>query len=128
MKQNCLIEGFRKQTKTTILKHLDALAENFVVYSNRLKGVSTLLKNHELYIYIYERCMVVVCLDNSTPQDELADEEPFSGRRPQYFTEMSHRTSPVWRLSQTISKLLDRLMDIDLKWDEIGRASCRERV
>lgn len=42
--------------------------------------------------------IIIVGIEQIQPLDELADEEPFSGKFPLYFTENSHRKSPVYYL------------------------------
>lgn len=50
--------------------------------------------------------VVLVGLDlNAESQDELADEQPFCGEFPLYFTEKSHRKSPVYYLMNVADAL-----------------------
>lgn len=62
-KANRLINDFRKQTKTTIWKHLDAMAANYAVYSTHLNGLSPFLKDYDVYLYCDSTNVVIVCLD-----------------------------------------------------------------
>ncbi|MBQ9285285.1 MAG: AAA family ATPase [Bacteroidaceae bacterium] len=105
-----LIDGFCKQSRATIERHLDRLADNYAVYSEHLKGISPHLENNDISVYVHNACIVVVCVDNYANKDELADEEIFNGEAPIYFTESSHRISPVWKLQESI-----RLMKIKLR-------------
>lgn len=70
-----LIGGFSKQTKNTILEHLDKLAVNNAVYSTHLKGFEPHLKDRNILIYIHAASMVVVCFDLCGQIEEIAEEE-----------------------------------------------------
>ncbi len=105
-----LFDGFQKQSRYTIERHLDRLADNYAVYSEHLTGISPFLQNNDIYVYVHNACIVVVCKDNDDAVDELADEQCFNGEAPLYFNKDSHRISPVWQLSESI-----RLMKIKLR-------------
>lgn len=60
---NRLIDDFKKQRKTTIWKHLDAMAVNYAVYSAHLNGLPPYLKDYDVYLYCDATNVVVVCLD-----------------------------------------------------------------
>ena len=111
MKGNKLITEFKKQNRNTIWQHLESLAMNRKVYSDCMKGINPYLGSNTLFIYAVHKSLVVVCLDNCTPKEELADEEPFNLEEPRYFTENSYRVSPVWQLSETI-KLIRKKMEV----------------
>lgn len=105
-KGNRIINGFKKQTQETIWKYLDGLADRKDVYSERLYGISpNLSKRKNTYIYVHNTCVVVVVMDPCGALNELADEEMFNDESPLYFTEKSHRVSPVWKLSGTIQRV-----------------------
>ena len=107
---NRLINRFRKQNNDTIWDFLDGLADRKDVYSERLYGISPhLSKNKNTYIYVHNTCVVVVFMDPCGALNELADEEMFNDESPLYFTEKSHRVSPVWKLSGAIDKVKDNL-------------------
>ena len=72
-----LINGFKKQDRQSIWRHLDTLSNDPTVYSEQLAGIGPHLSDGRLYIYIDHSCLVLVCLDDSSNQDELADEEKF---------------------------------------------------
>ena len=109
-----IITGFMKQDRTTIERHLALLAENFAVYSEHIKGFSPHLEHNDIYFYIHERCIVLVCIDNGTPADELADEDNFRNEAPLYFASDSHRTSPVWKLAETMRLVRLKLREADI--------------
>jgi hypothetical protein len=119
-KGNRLINDFKKLNKKNIWKHLDALAENYIVYSEHLKGLGPHLRNNNFYIYVYHNSMVVVCFDNATPTNELADEEKFNLEEPLYFSAETHRVSPVWQLAETIKLIKKGLEKIDEEWPVWG--------
>lgn len=104
-----LISGFRRQNRLTIQSHLDTLADDPIVYSEHLTGIGPHLKDNNIYIYIDHWCLVLVCIDNCVHKDELADEELFNDETPLYFTESSHRTSPVWQLTETMRLIRQKL-------------------
>lgn len=104
-----LISGFKRQNRRTIQRHLDTLANDPTVYSEHLMGIGPQLNNTNIYIYIDHCCLVLVCLDKCVHEDELADEESFGGEKPLYFTATSHRISPVWRLTETLHLLRQKL-------------------
>lgn len=106
-----LISGFKRQNRLTILSHLDTMADDPVVFSKHLKGIDPHLKDNDIYLYIDHWCIVVVCIDNITNNDELADEEQFNGEPPCYFTEVSHRISPVWLLTRTMKQIEEKLAE-----------------
>ena len=48
-----LIDDFRKQTRETILDHMDRLGVNHAVYSTHLKGYEPDLLEKNIFIYIH---------------------------------------------------------------------------
>lgn len=52
---------------------------------------------------------VIVCEIDAEEGDWLADEERFNGEDPLWFSESSHRVSPVFRLLEEVKKLTERL-------------------
>ena len=106
-----LISGFKRQNRLTIQNHLDTLADDPIVYSEHLTGIGPHLKDNNIYIYIDHWCLVLVCLDNCVHKDELADEELFGDEKPLYFTESSHRVSPVWQLTETMHLIQQKLQE-----------------
>ena len=109
-----LINGFKKQDRQSIWRHLDTLSNDPTVYSEQLAGIGPHLSDGRLYIYIDHSCLVLVCLDDSSNQDELADEEKFCDKAPRYFTANSSRISPVWQLSETLKLISQKLEENNL--------------
>lgn len=107
-----MIEELRGQTKGSVINFLTALGQNSELYSNTSKGLEPILQDHEVYLFANLNEVLVVVLD-PRPSDsvELADEEPFSNdeQQPLWFTERSHRVSPVWRLAVTIELFRGRI-------------------
>ena len=105
-----LINHFKKQTQTTIWKHLDAMAVNYAVYSSHLKGLAPFLTDFDVYLYCDNSCMVVVCLDCCGHCEEQTYEESETlsplimadGHEP--------RISKVWKLAQTVRSIGNQLM------------------
>ena len=122
---NRLINVFRNQNRNTIWKYLDLLAKAPNVFSDHLTGIGPHLQNNNFYIYAAykygdNKSLVIVCLDNCPPKEELADEEPFNEELPKYFTENSHRTSPVWLLSETIKLIRKKMEEGNNHWPILG--------
>lgn len=109
-KEYRLINDFKKQTQTTIWKHLDAMAVNYAVFSSHLKGLAPYLTDFDVYLYCDNSCMVVVCLDCCGHCEEQTYEESEAisplilsdGHEP--------RVSKVWKLVQTVRAINNRLM------------------
>ena len=100
------IDEFKKQTKNTILEHMDKLAVNSAVYSTHLKGYEPYLKDKNLVIYLHDISMVVVCFDLCGRIEEIADEgDRYDVDAPEYYSHKGSRTSPVWQLSETIKRM-----------------------
>ena len=105
-----LINDFKRQTKQTIWKHLDAMAVNYAVYSSHLKGLAPYLTDFDVYLYCDNSCMVLVCLDCCGHCEEQIYEESETlsplilcdGHEP--------RVSNVWKLAQTVRAINNRLM------------------
>lgn len=101
-----LIDDFRKQTRETILDHMDRLGVNHAVYSTHLKGYEPDLREKNIFIYIHTKSMVVVCLDLCGTKEEVADEEEHDGAEsPCYYSQSGTRISPVWQLAETMKKM-----------------------
>jgi len=108
-----LIGGFSKQTKNTILEHLDKLAINNAVYSTHLKGFEPHLKDRNILIYIHAASMVVVCFDLCGQIEEIAEEEDtYDIGAPEYYSQRGGRKSPVWQLSEAIKEMNNRTINI----------------
>jgi len=89
------------------------MAENYVVYSEHIKGIAPHLENNDIYAYTLSNDLVLVCVDLNVKEDELADEERFYDEPPLYFSQTSHRVSPVWKLSQAMKQISEKLVSID---------------
>ena len=102
-----MIDLFKKQTRTTILEFLQALGGDTHVCSERRSDLSCLVKDRDVYAYSADDEIVILMTDTNGANTELADEEYFNNQRPLYFSEFSHRESPVWKLA-VIRRLLER--------------------
>ena len=60
------------------------MAENYVVYSEHIKGIAPHLENNDIYAYTLSNDLVLVCVDLNVKEDELADEERFYDEPPLY--------------------------------------------
>lgn len=110
---NRLIDDFKNQTKTTVWKHLDAMAANYAVFSTHLNGYSPFLTDYNVYLYCNDTNMVIVCLDCCGHDEEhIYEESDFlsslilsDGYEP--------RTSTVWKLVEAV-----RLTKIHLQFNK----------
>jgi len=108
-KEYRLINDFKKQTQTTIWKHLDAMAVNYAVYSSHLNGLTPYLTDFDVYLYCDDSSMVVVCLDCCGHCEEQTYEE--SETLSPLIMTVGHepRVSIVWKLAQTVRAIRNRL-------------------
>ncbi len=101
-KEYRLINDFKKQTKTTIWKHLDAMAVNYAVYSSHLNGLPPFLTGFDLYVYCDNLSLVVLCLDYGNHGDEQAYEESETLSSLILTDNHEPRVSIVWKLAQAV--------------------------
>ena len=99
---NRLIDDFKNQTKTTIWKHLDAMAANYAVYSTHLNGYSPFLTDYDVYLYCNDTNMVIVCLDCCGHDEEHIYEESDSLSSLILSDGYEPRTSTVWKLVEAV--------------------------
>ena len=102
MNVNRLIDDFKNLTKTTVWKHLDAMAANYAVYSTHLNGYSPFLTDYDVYLYCNETNMVIVCLDCCGHNEEHIYEESESLSSLILTDGYEPRTSSVWKLSEAV--------------------------
>ncbi|MBR6943626.1 MAG: hypothetical protein IKH55_11425, partial [Fibrobacter sp.] len=108
LRKNRLINDFKKQSKTTIWKHLDAMAANYAVYSTHLKNMPPYLDGYDLYLYCNDTNIVLVCLDScGHGEDQIYSESPTlnsliyeDGKEP--------RVSTVWLLERSVNFIRER--------------------
>ena len=110
-KENRLINDFRWQTRSTIWKHLDAMAANYAVYSTHLNGLSPFLMDYDVYLYCDSTNVVIVCLDCCGHNAAQVYEESLEPS-PVIFSEGHEpRPSVVWKLSETVRLLQSHLQN-----------------
>ena len=114
---NRLIDDFKNQTKTTIWKHLDAMAANYAVYSTHLNGYSPFLTDYDVYLYCNDTNMVIVCLDSCGHDEEHIYEESDSLSSLILSDGNGPRTSTVWKLVEAVrlTKIHLQLSKPDMK-------------
>ena len=110
--KNRLINDFKKQTRSTIWKHLDAMAANYAVYSTHLNGLSPFLTDYDVYLYCNDTNVVILCLDCCGHNEEQTYKESDSLDSLIYADGCEPRTSVVWRLSEAVRLAKTRLQDI----------------
>lgn len=108
-----MIDDLRKQDRDTILEFLQQLGNNPQLYVKHTVGLGSLIQDNDVYLLANDNEIVIVSLDTANgSENELADEEPFNDERPLYFSEKSHRPSPVWRLSVGCELVRHRLAQL----------------
>ena len=114
---NRLIDDFKNQTKTTVWKHLDAMAANYAVYSTHLNGYSPFLTDYDVYLYCNDTNMVIVCLDCCGHDEEHIYEESESLSSLILSDGNEPRTSMVWKLVEAVrlTKIHLQLSKPDMK-------------
>ena len=120
MNENRLIDDFWKQTKTTIWKHMDAMAVNYAVYSNHLRGFAPFLTDKDIYIYANTKNVVVVCVDSCGHSDEQIYEESEQLDMLIYSAGFELRESMVWKLVETKNMIKNRLSNSGYEMDVYG--------
>ena len=120
MNENRLIEDFWKQTKTTIWKHMDAMAVNYAVYSNHLRGFAPFLTDKDVYIYANTKNVIVVCVDSCGHSDEQIYEESEQLDMLIYSAGFELRESMVWKLVETKNMIKNRLSNSGYEMDVYG--------
>jgi AAA+ superfamily predicted ATPase len=105
-----MICDLKKQTNKSVVKFLRRQGQAAQIRSLHFKGIAPLFQENEVYVYSDDNEIVLVVVDAlSFPNGELADEQPFEEEKPLYFTENSHRPSPVWHLAVTLELIRRRL-------------------
>ena len=105
-----LINDFRNQTYLTIWKHMNAMAVNYAVYSNRIKGFAPYLNKCDIYIYADSMNMVVICVDCNKHTQKQCYEESQNIDMMIYEPGCEPRESTVWKLKQTMDIMKSRLI------------------
>ena len=106
---NRLINDFRNQTYLTIWKHMNAMAVNYAVYSNRIKGFAPYLYNCDIYIYADSINMVVVCVDSNKHRQKQCYDQTQNIDMMIYEPGCEPRESTVWKLKETLEIMKGRL-------------------
>ena len=118
--KNRLINDFKVQTKTTIWKHMELMAANYFVYSTHLKRLAPYLQDYDIYIYAFNKNVVVVCLDSCGHGDENIYEES-EMLDPIILSEgCEPRISAVGKLAEAIQLLRERLRKKDTDAEILG--------
>ena len=107
--RNRLIRDFRKQSKTTIWKHMEAMAVNYAVYSNRLKGFAPFMNDDDVYFYCDSTNMVVVCIDCYDNYDDRTCVESVDMEPIVYHPGCEPHEGRVWKLKETMQIVKERL-------------------
>lgn len=109
LKEKRLIDVFKKKTRNTIWKHLDAMKSE-AIYSTHLTSFEPHLKDFDIYLYADFKDLVVVCVDNYKygEKGEIATEEGEESSL--YITNDGiSRISPAWQLYEAMRLMTYRL-------------------
>lgn len=116
---NRLICDFWKQTGATIWKHMRAMAVNYAVYSNRLRGLEPFMSDCDVYIYVNKEAMMVVCVD-CNQRGRRSYEESDGMNAIIYRKGCEPQESMVWKLKETLRVIKRRLTGCKFDVDVYG--------
>lgn len=88
----------KEQNVDGLYNLLDFIAGDPHSYSSEFPGFGCIDESHMLYYYYSEGEVAFMMVDNDGCADELADEEEFNDEVAMWFSEYSHRISPLTRL------------------------------
>ena len=111
---NRLIDDFKRQTKSTIWKHMDAMAVNYAVYSNWVKGFDPFICDNDIYIYANGSNIVVVCIDCCGHGEDQVYEESEGIDMLIFQPGTKPRESSVWKLKETMQIMNTRLENANM--------------
>ena len=77
------------------------------------------IKNTFIDFIGVSKSQICLCLNDKEPGDWLADEERFNDEEPLWFSESSHRISPVRKADLARITLQEKLKDADLSFDVV---------
>ncbi len=80
---------------------------------------SIIIKNTTIDYMAVSKNQILLCLVDREPSDWLADEEKFNDEEPLWFSESSHRISPVRKLDVACDILRTKLSVTDFKFEVI---------
>jgi SpoVK/Ycf46/Vps4 family AAA+-type ATPase len=88
---------------------MNAMAVNYAVYSNRMKGLAPYLYDYNIYIYVNATNLVLVCVDCNKHTQKQHYEETQNIDMMIYKPGCEPRVSTVWKLKQTMDIIYNRL-------------------
>ena len=93
---------------------MDAMAVNYAVYSNRIKGFSPFYYDNDIYIYADNNNIVVVCIDCVLQDEQQAYEESEGIDMLIFRPGTKPRESSVWKLKETMEIMKTRLENANM--------------
>jgi hypothetical protein len=75
------------------------------------------IKNTFIDFIGISKSSLCLCLNDKEPGDWLADEERFNDEEPLWFSESSHRISPVRKVKLALTSLQEKLSEADLSFE-----------
>ena len=111
-----LIPDFKKEGNSNIIKLIANVARKRDVDCMNLTGFCKDTGETPVYVFVSKNEVVILMLDwQSTPEEELADEEDYFGNPPTYFSSKNKRVSPVWKLSEFSRQYKQIMIDANVK-------------
>ena len=77
------------------------------------------IKNTFIDFIGVSKSQICLCINDKEPGDWLADEERFNDEEPLWFSESSHRISPVRKVDLARITLNEKLKDVDLSFEVV---------
>ena len=98
-------------------------SENSTLEQLKQKGYDVItgatIKNTFIDFIGISKSQICLCLNDKEPGDWLADEERFNDEEPLWFSESSHRISPVCKIHLAKSALEEKLKDADFSFEVV---------
>ena len=103
---NILLSDIKLPERTKLEENIPAIFDNagYVVLQNMV------INNQPIDYSAIGDTRIIVAVEDTQSGDWLADEERFNGEDPLWFSESSHRVSPVFQLLEAVKGFMERLV------------------
>ncbi len=103
---NILLSDIKLPERTKLEENIPAIFDNagYVVLQK------TVINNQPIDYVAIGETRIIVAVEDTQSGDWLADEERFNGEDPLWFSESSHRISPVFQLLEVVKGFMERLV------------------
>lgn len=99
------LENIELPQREAVVENVPALFEN--AGYQLIKDVKTSVQNLN-FLAVGQNVVYAVLMDQEAG-DWLAEEEPFNGEAPLWFSEVDHRVSPIYELKQSVAELKNKI-------------------